>query len=367
MKGQSLKFAIETMFDVVKDRCTQDEIVFVCPVPGCGDASGNRSANLKTGKCFCFRCNTGGDFVKWANWVGFAVDDDSGSAASTDELERQIADKVLELPIPKPFIPVISELKLPSGFQLCCDNLESVYTREIGKMAVRKNLAPEDLVNAGVGFTREDSKWEPFAIFPVIEHGRLVYFQGRTYWDDPGVSTKRFPSRSEAPLSSKYWLYNLDALQAEHVRVVVVVESILNVLSLQKKFSELGIVDMVAVSVFKHAVSKAQFAKLRRFKHLAEICLLFDYDAIELSWKDAKRLDNHIPITIAEMPLSKENKKLDPNDDVAAAIVALERRKRFRPDIMLERGIGLAEDAHHATNVVGTLHDLLHPIHLSTP
>jgi hypothetical protein len=325
MHGQTLKFAVESLFDVIKDRCTHEELVILCPVPGCGDHSGNRSINLKNGKTFCWRCNIGGDFVKWARWVGFAVPDDGSIATSVEELYA-----FLDPPKPKRLIPVISEISLPTGFCSCFDYPDSVYSREIGKMAVRKNLEPIDLVNAGVGFTRDDDKWQPFAIFPVLEYQRIVYFQGRTYWDDPAASTKRFPSRQEAPLSSKYWIYNIDALQPKCVRVAVVVESVLNVLSLQKKFAELGIMDMVPVCVFKHMVSKTQFYKLLRYKNLEEVCLLFDLDAVDLAWKDAKDIDNRITVTIAEMPLSKTNRKLDPNDDVNAAWDAIQRRKHYR-------------------------------------
>ena len=77
-------------------------------------------------------------------------------------------------------------------------------------MAKRKHLDFDILANAGVGFTRDDPRWEPFAIFPVFEWGRPVYYQGRTYVDTPGESTKLFPHKGECPLSSRYWLYNID-------------------------------------------------------------------------------------------------------------------------------------------------------------
>jgi hypothetical protein len=324
MRGQALKTLVESMFDVVKSRSSKDEIAIICPMPGCGDQTGNRSINLKNGKTGCWRCNIGGDFVKWVRWLGYAVPDEGDVATTADELY-----KALDPPKPQSLIPVISEIKMPNGFTPCFDKPDSTYTREIGKMAIRKNLEPEDLVNAGVGFTMDDNKWNPFAIFPVLEYGRVVYFQGRTYWDDPGMSTKRFPSRQEAPLSSKYWIFNIDALQGKCVRTAVVVESILNVLSLQKEFASLGITDMVPVCVFKHHVSKPQFYKILRYKHLKEICLLFDLDAIELAWNDARDIDNRIAVTIAEMPVSDTNKKLDPNDDVKAAMRAIDERTPY--------------------------------------
>jgi hypothetical protein len=347
------------MFDVVRDRCTPDEIVFICPQPGCGDSTGNRSVNLKSGKTSCWRCNIGGDFVKWARWIGFALEDSGEAGVTVEDLRAAI-----EAPTkPAPFVPVISEITLPVGFKTCYDNPDSVYTRLIGEMARRKNLEPEDLINAGVGYTNDmKSKWEPFAIFPVLEYGRTVYYQGRTYWDDPGVSTKRFPSRLEAPLSSKYWLYNIDALHAETARTAVVVESMLNVLSLQKEFGARGITDMVPVCAFKHAVSKPQFYKLLRFKHLTEVCLLFDFDAIELSWQDAKKIDNNIHVSIAEMPLNAKNPKFDPNDDVKAAMEAIYARKPFHLSDLTARRLQSVDYSFMSRSLSGQLIDFLHPV-----
>lgn len=362
MKGQQLKFLVESMFEVIKDRTTAEEIVIICPVPGCGDSTGNRSVNLKNGKTNCWRCNVGGDFVKWARYLGYGIDDDGAAATTVEDLHN-----LLDPPRPVSLVPVISEIKLPQGFRTCYDYPDSVYTREIGKMAVRKNLEPADLINAGVGFTKQDSKWEPFAIFPVLEYERVVYFQGRTYWDDPGMSTKRFPSRQEAPLSSKYWIYNIDALRQPGARVAVVVESILNVLSLQRKFAQEGVdQELVPVCVFKHAVSKNQFLKLLRYKNIGEVCFLFDLDAVDLSWNDAKKFDDNIPVTIAEMPFREDNRRLDPNDDVNAAWEAVQHRQRFLLASKLMRNIKAAEQAHGDPNVTDYIADLLHPWQLST-
>jgi hypothetical protein len=361
MRGQALKFTVESLFDVIKDRCTHDEIVILCPVPGCNDQSGNRSVNLKNGKTFCWRCNIGGDFVKWARWVGFAIPDSGDVASSLEDLHA-----LLDPPKPKRLVPVIAEISLPAGFRSCYDNPDSTYTKEIGKMALRKNLEPEDLINAGVGFTMTDNKWSSFAIFPVLEYDRIVYFQGRTYWDDPGVSTKRFPSRQEAPLSSKYWIYNIDALRPKCVRTAVIVESVLNVLSLQKKFAELGVTDMVPVCVFKHMVSKAQLFKLLRYKNLEEVCLLFDLDAIELAWRDAKEIDNRITVSVAEMPLDTQNRKLDPNDNVNAAWDAIQVRKPYRLSEVAPRMVQNIGLHYELPPIQGEIWDSLHPGKSST-
>lgn len=349
------------MFEVVRDRCHGDEIVTICCVPGCGDTTGNRSWNLRNGKTSCWRCNMGGDAVKFMRWLGYAVEDSGTPMLSLDELF-----KVLDPPKPVSFIPVISEISLPDGFRTCYDNPNSVYTRSISEMAVRKNLTPEDVINAGVGYCIGDSSWQWFAIFPVVEYGRLVYFQGRTYWDDTSAeltkshSTKKFPSRKEAPLSSKYWIYGIDEIDKPGVDTVVIVESILNVLSLKAKFAELGVTNMVPICVFKHSVSKTQFLKLLRFKHIKEAILLFDFDAIDLSWKDARHIDDLIRVSIAEMPYADGVPKLDPNDDVDAAWEAIKSRQPYSMLGTLERRLVSTASHFYKPDIGWLLADLKH-------
>lgn len=357
MNGQSLKLQVESMFEVVKSRTTADELHFICPVPGCGDQTGNRSVNLKSGKTNCWRCNVGGDFVKWARWLGYAIEDAGTPMLSLDELF-----KLLDPPKPVSVIPVINEISLPANFHSCYDYPDSTFTRQIGEMAVRKNLTPEELINAGVGYSTSESTWQWYAIFPVMEYGRLVYFQGRTYWDEPGASTKKFPSRSEAPLSSKYWIYNIDEIDKPGVDTVIVVESILNVLSLQAKLGELSVTNMVPICVFKHQVSKTQFLKLLRFRNVKEAILLFDFDAIDLSWNDAKRIDDLIRVSIAEMPYAPGAPKLDPNDDVDAAWAAIEKRQPYSMLGSLSRRLNSTAGHFYNPNIGDLLADLLHPM-----
>lgn len=355
MTGQTLKMQVESMFDVVKSRSSGDELVFVCPVPGCGDQSGNRSVNLKNGRTNCWRCNTGGDFVKWARWLGYAVEDDSTPLLSMEELF-----KLLDPPRPASVIPVISEINLPPDFHSCYDYPDSTVTKQIAAMAKRKNLDPEDLFNAGVGYTTANSSWAWYSIFPVLEFNRLVYFQGRTFWDEPGASTKKFPNRTEAPLSSKYWIYNIDVVNRAGVDTVIVVESILNVLSLEKKLKQLGVNNMVPVCVFKHSVSKTQFLKLMRFKNIKEVILLFDFDAIDLSWNDAKRIDDLLRVSIAEMPYVEGSPKIDANDDVDAAWRAIEKRKPFSMLGSLQRRLSAIGSYFYSPDISPLFFDLHH-------
>lgn len=332
MKGAALKQAVANLFGIVKERSTNDELVFVCPEPGCGDRSGNRSVNLKNGRTNCWRCNKGGDFVKWVRHLGYKVDGNVVQEVSADVLARTL-EKGEAAPLSA---PVYALIRLPEGFTRCSDAPNSVYTRHIATMAQRKHLTLEDFIEAGVGFTRKGA-WEPFAIFPVVERGRTVYYQGRTYIDEPGEKTKKFPSRHECPVSSKFWVYNIDAVASPEVKIVVAVESILNCLSLKRKFRELGIVDTVPVCVFKHALSREQARKLQKYRNIEELVLLFDRDAIKESWEDASDQNFFKSVSVAEMPFVLGQKKLDPNDDVDLALEALASRRPFRESSNLLR------------------------------
>lgn len=325
--GLTLRAEIENTFNIVRERSTRLELCFVCPEPGCGDQSGNRSVNLQNGKTSCWRCGKGGNFLSWARSLGyrFANSDDVAIVGSLDtwDDDEKSRDKL--------YLPSVQAISLPKGFIPISDDPDAIRSRYIVDMARRKHLDYQDFVDAGVGFTREDPKWEPYAIFPVIEYGTTVYFQGRTYIDVPGESTKLFPSRSEVKYGSRYWIYGIDEVRSQKAEIVVAVESILNVLSLRRKFRELGWETIVPVCVFKHSVSTEQAIKLKRCKHVRELCLLFDHDATALAWSSSGKLPGGLGLTIAEMPEGVGNSKLDPNDDVEAAVTAIENRTIYTP------------------------------------
>lgn len=328
MKGQQLKAEIEVLFEVVPSRSTSDEIVIICPVPGCGDIGGNRAINLATSATNCWRCGKGySKFAHFARALGYEVSETVSSTLSaqktSDLLASLFEDKGQVL------TPVVSSIKLPRGFTELKKDRDSVYYKLIEKMALKKNLSQKDMLEAGVGFTRDDPRWEPYAIFPVREWGNTVYYQGRLYRSKAGDVTKKFPSRKELPLGSKYWVYNIDDVRAEEAETVIVVESILNVLSLKKKIRELGLKRTVPVAVFKSKLSKPQIAKLLACRSVKELCLMFDADAAAKAWKDAESLINKKKVTVACMPQVEGAKTLDPNDDVDLAMEVFANRRKY--------------------------------------
>lgn len=326
MIGPLLKREIESTFTVVAAKSTPEELVFVCPE--CGDKSGNRSVNLKTSKTFCWRCNKGrnnkGHFLAWARALGYELGGGEAGFSSTPVSEMLYQEEEHTTGI-----PVLQEVDLPQGFIPIARTPKSIYTKLITDMAKRKNLEYADMVEAGVGYTPDDPYWEAYAIFPVCEYRMTCYYQGRTYTDTPGETTKRFPSRKYVKWGASYWVYNIDEVRKKEPEIVVVVESILNVLSLRKKFRQLGWDTVVPVCIFKHSISQVQALKLFRCKGIKEFCLLFDLDATDDTWRNVSMLGNKMTVTVAEMPERNGNKKLDPNDDVEAALEAIETRKLY--------------------------------------
>jgi len=199
-------------------------------------------------------------------------------------------------------------------------------------MARDKNLTLEDLSEMGTGFVPfgSDPAWFLYAIFPVIVHKTVVYYQGRDLLD----GSKKFPSRDVAGSGSAVWVYNFDELREPSARKAVVVESILNVISLRKRFHEQQIRDVVPVATFSAAMSDRQRKLICGLKHLDEVTLFFDHDATDKAWRFAEECFRNartgLAVSIAEMPAVR-GPTSDPNDDSEAAFRAWTSRKEFTP------------------------------------
>lgn len=218
----------------------------------------------------------------------------------------------------------IPSVKLPDGFTTIESQPKSAYSRLIGEMAVRKHLTFDDFVRAGVGFTRTHPVWEPYAIFPILEWNRPVYWQGRTYTDpEDGGSTKRFPLKTECPMGSRHWVYNIDALRSKPGATALVVEAILNVLSLKVELARRHISNVVPVAVFKHRVSPEQQRKILACRP-NEVCMMFDSDATSSAVVDANYMMNSCASSVAEL-----TDNIDPNDDAVRAVDLFLKRKPF--------------------------------------
>jgi hypothetical protein len=325
MSAEKLKYEIAAAFEVVKDRSSAEEIVIICPVPGCGDKSGNRSINLKTGRSHCWRCQDNQPKHVASLFRSVGLEYTADLSLDANELQLQMAGTVRSVLTP------VQDIKLPEGFTELSKDRKSCYWRFCKRMAERKRLGIEDLEEAGAGFTRE-GYWEPFCIFPCYEGDRTVYYQGRTYNDEGFETTKKFPSKKVVPFGPSYWVYNLDALKDPAVALVIIVESVLNVLSLRRRLRELGIErEIIPVCIFTHRISKAQIAKLQRYKHVKDFCILYDSDSSGLASQAGISVGTVLPVTVAHMPtgVNKDGSVRltnDANDDVDAALGAVLKR-----------------------------------------
>lgn len=317
MNGQSLVSEVNALFQVVPDRSTKEELIIICPEPGCGDKSGNRSINVKSGKTNCWRCNKGGNFVHWAKSLGYVIEEGETQSVSIDTLELLSEEIDRD---EKHYVPKSISTPLPRGFVPLSHEPDSGYAYLIGKMAKRKNLSLEVFLDSGVGFTRDSERWEPYAIFPVYEWGTVVYYQGRTYVDIPGESTKLFPSKNEVKFGSSCWVYNLDEARETRAHTIVIVESILNVMSLRLELARRGIEGVVPVAVFKHSVSKTQERKIIAVRSIREICIMYDADATMSALKEGRKFMNRCRFSVANIPRRDDGKTQDANDNASLAV-----------------------------------------------
>jgi hypothetical protein len=333
---EQLKSEIAANFQIVKDRSNDEEICIICPVPGCGDKNGNRSINVKTLHTNCWRCGSKQPHHVKTLFQSVGLEFEDNHILEPSEL--------LEMLRPKPgkVLTPVQDVPLPEGFELLSENRDSCYWRFCREMAERKHLSIEDLEEAQAGFTRFGN-WEPFCIFPVIEGPRIVYYQGRRYSDEGEEKTKKFPSRKEVPWGVRYWIYNLEAISPPAVELVIIVESILNVLSLKRRLRELGLLEtIVPICVFSHYISQSHLTKMKAYKHIKDWCILFDSDSTELAHTTAMALNPLLPTSVAEMPHGKNSDGSprltnDANDDVDAALRAIDARQRSKPDRLREK------------------------------
>lgn len=338
LDSKNLRRLIEQNFDVIRDRSNDVELVIICPEAGCPDQTGNRSINLERGVTNCWRCSGANGHVFHflrRHGVDFGIEDLSAKAALDD-----LIDPVAQIEADLTGGAKLSSqpVRLPRGFTLCAEEPVSVYTRLIERMAWRKRLYIDDFNEAGVGFTRVDALWEPYAIFPVYELGRLVYYQGRTYsaHREGKGSTKRFPAKTEVPAGAGHWVYNYDAALRSSTKILMVVESILNVLSLKRELKRRGWdQEVVPVAVFKHKISSAQWTKLA-VSPAAELCFVYDSDATAASWDEASKLCGSKQLTITAMPPG-----VDANDDAVVAVDQFTQRQAYSPAAHLAANLGL--------------------------
>jgi len=322
----NLRNAVEELFSVVRDRSSPDELVFVCPTPGCKDTSGNRSVNLRTGLTNCWLCGNGGPFYKWARRLGYQVEE--GEAVM--DLSEGLAAVEKQLAVAATHVPVyLSHVSLPKGSIPLGRHKEDPLVRAIARMAERKNLSLDDFIAAKARFAPTNDSWASYVIFPVTEWGIIAYYQGRLFFrsdERVSASTKKFPSRTVCPYGSRHWVYGIDELRGKEGVTCIIVESIFNVLSLRRELERQGRTGIVPVAIFKHKLSTEQAKKLASANNVKEYCLMYDSDATGEAWAAAKK-QTYIQaekFSVAEMP-----EGVDANDDAEEALVRYDRRVRF--------------------------------------
>lgn len=333
----ALRSILESYFTVVAERSTPGNIAIICPEANCGDRTGNRVFSAKEGVTNCWRCGnpTSGNIARWLKLRDITIDSsDFERVESVQSTAAKLSATLNTKPIAKSTIDVV---RLPLGFTPLTKLTDKKLLAEVALMAERKRLSLADFKAVGVGCTHDQSyDWHKYCIFPVYELNRLVYYQGRTYsMEFEGGATKRFPSKQQVPHGSAYWIYNWDNAAKPNVEVVIIVESMLNVISLRKALQTMGVDWAEPVAIFKHKLSPIQVSKLLLLG-AGEFCLMFDGDALRDAWSEATKLLASKKVTIAEMPIG-----IDANDDVGLALQRFEARKTWSPLAALKASVGM--------------------------
>jgi len=252
------------------------------------DLSGHLGLNFKINKAHCVRCDWGfGDLGKYLS--GHGVAQTINLSDVTRDIHQVLAYKDAKLT--KPDLQV-SEVEFPSYFERIAKDQDDKFTASLYK----KGLDMWDIQKHRLCYA--DSGWyDDYVIFPFIEDGEIVYWQGRAaakkLLEDP-KKKKKNPSDKECPLGKANWLYGCQFLRKRCT--IYLCEGSLDQISLQRFLWEKYGLDggHYAVSLQGTALSfpsetkhpyNSQWGKIRWYEP-AEVIVVFDDDA----WKKAMAL-----------------------------------------------------------------------------
>jgi hypothetical protein len=238
------------------------------------DTSGHLALNFSKNKGHCVRCDQGikdvtGWLKKYHN-MPYLVDS-RRIGTSIKNLRKKVA---------APVEPEYQEIPLPSG----CKPLGvskwgvSSYTKSL----IEKGIFPEEVLEFDLHYCPE-GKYEGYVIFPFIEDGEVVYWQGRASL--PDMMRKINPSKVEAPLGKAHWLYRRNRIPKGSK--VYLVEGSLDDISaeryLKKHFGEGHYPTSLQGTALSFPTENthplnSQFGQLMEIEP-SEVCVLFDPDA----------------------------------------------------------------------------------------
>jgi hypothetical protein len=185
-----------------------------------------------------------------------------------------------------------ADVKLPEGFRMLQD-MRKRYSEPIYDYLDSRGLRKKIVDRARVGYVREGKMWG-YIIFPVFNlDGKVVYWQGRRF-------KKRTPKFFNPSSSLKSELvYQIRS--ARKPRYIVVVESIINALTLESGWETDEVVIMATLG---KGVTEYQMNRILLYERTArELWLALDPDAIRETLDFAKHVGTAIEtVRIAQFP-----------------------------------------------------------------
>jgi hypothetical protein len=177
-----------------------------------------------------------------------------------------------------------SKLKLPEGFRTL-KSMPDYRSEPIYDYLDSRGLRRKIVNMARVGYVREGDLWG-YMIFPVFNFdGQVIYWQGRRF--------KNRKSKFYNPTSSVRDEILYQVRWPRKPKTCIVVESIINVLTLESNWGE---DDAVIMGTFGTSITEEQFYKILEYNGvIKEIVLALDPDALRVAFDFADRLGSIVP------------------------------------------------------------------------
>jgi hypothetical protein len=247
------------------------------------DESGHLGINVRINKAHCVKCGWGhGNASSWLENFGVHltvsftdVIDDLANLKTIFETKKVRFDSSVT-PLPKEFELIGSE--------------SNYFTESLSNKGISREL----MLKNKIGFC-ESGKYDGYVIFPFLEDGERVYFQGRAAYPEllSNPKTKKKNPDSSNGMGKNSWLYGVD--RVEKGCRIALVEGTLDQISLQDHFDRLhngyfGVslqgTTLSFPSPDRHPLN-SQWGKIKYFEP-EEVLVVFDPDA----YHKAKELAN---------------------------------------------------------------------------
>lgn len=253
------------------------------------DASGHLGINTRLNKAHCVRCGWGhGNAASWLEKFDIHITVSVVDVIrETDSLKKIFDKKKVQFDS--------TTTPLPKEFSRITKDQNDSFTESL----TRKGISIGQMLSNGIGYC-ESGAYDGYVIFPFLEDGEVVYFQGRAAYpdllSDPKKKKKNPESRNG--MGKNAWLYGIH--RAKKGCKMVLVEGTLDQISAQsffdRNYDNVTVVSIQGTSLSfpspdRHPLN-SQWGKIAYFDP-EEVMVMLDDDA----YKKAVELSNILSLT----------------------------------------------------------------------